>query len=475
MKVVLINPPIETKYRSWYPLGIGYIAANLIQNGFEVEVIDLIGEVLSREEFIERIKLEKAECFGIGGIITAFNNVIDIAKYIREQHPDSFIFAGNTVVYTIPEIILNNSDIEVIVLGEGEETTVDLLQTVKEKKDIRHVRGITFKDKSGDIIITEKREPVKELEKLPFPAWDLLPVKNYFQNTGSRYCLVSTVRGCPYNCTFCCKTFIDYKVRYRSPESIIAELLEFHKRYNISSFYFFDDLSMVNKKNLLKFCELKKKSKLSSMPWRMTGRINLMDEKIAKLLKLSNCSDIGFGIESLDQSVLDSLNKKTTVEQIEKTLLICEKYGINYTGSSFMIGAINETTESVNKSRTFCIKHNLRYEPHFITPFPGTQLYDYAIKNKLIRDEISYLKKLSMQGNTNYLLVNLTKNFSDKELEELKTKSLFFPKQNINISFKAIAKGIKTLFNDPKIFIVKLKSKIRGYKGNFDRYSNTWD
>ena len=140
-----------------------------------------------------------------------------------------------------------------------------------------------------------------------------------------------------------------------------------------------------------------------------------------------------------------------------------------------MIGAINETTESVNKSRKFCIKHNLRYEPHFITPFPGTQLYDYAIKNKLIRDEISYLKKLSMQGNTNYLLVNLTKNFSDKELEELKTKSLFFPKQNINISFKAIAKGIKTLFNDPKIFIVKLKSKIRGYKGNFDRYSNTWD
>ena len=106
MKVVLVNPPIETSRRSWFPLGIGYLASVLRNNGYEVEVVDCIGNAITRKDFIGIVKETNARCFGIGGIITAYNSVSDIASYIRENVPDAFIFAGNTVAYSIPEHIL---------------------------------------------------------------------------------------------------------------------------------------------------------------------------------------------------------------------------------------------------------------------------------------------------------------------------------------------------------------------------------
>lgn len=474
MKVVLVNPPIETNYRTWYPIGIAQVAAVLLQRGIEVEIIDLIGTDLSRNEFIHRIKFEEAKYFGIGGLITAFSNVVDIARYIRDQHPDSFIFAGNTVANTIPEIILNTTEIEAVVLGEGEETVHELLLALEDKRDINQVNGIMFKDVCGNIITTGKREPVKDLDELPYPAWEYLPMENYFRNANKRYCLVSTVRGCPYRCSFCCRTFLGYKPRFRSPRSVISELLEFHGRYNISTFNFFDDLSMCKKKNLLEFCELKMQSKLSSMPWTISGRVNLIDEELSKTLKYSNCTDVGFGIESIEQDVLDSLNKGVTVEQIERALAICEKYKLYYGSSSFMIGAINETAESVRKSSAFAKKHNLRYEPHFMTPFPKTEIYDYAIKEGIIKDELEYLRKLSLQGNTDFLLVNLTKNLSDKELIDLKAENLFFPiSEKPSMSFERMVKIIKTL-SHPKEFVTKVHNKFKGKK-TYNRYSNIWE
>ena len=132
MNVTLINPPLNMSSRRWFPLGIGYIAAVLQQNGFQVEIIDCIGDNISRKNFLERIRKVKSHCFGIGGIVTAFSSVVDIAKYIREAHPDAFIFAGNTVAYTIPEILLHHTSINAVVCGEGELTTLDLVTAVNE-------------------------------------------------------------------------------------------------------------------------------------------------------------------------------------------------------------------------------------------------------------------------------------------------------------------------------------------------------
>jgi len=176
MKVVLINPAIEMNSRLWYPIGIGYLASVLLQNNYEVEIIDIIGSNLSRKDFESKIKESDAKYFGIGGILTAFNNVIDTASIIRKHHPDSKIFAGNTVGYTIPEILLKNSEIEIIVFGEGEKTILDLLKAFINNEDLNHVEGLAFKDSNNTIKYTKPRPVIDDLDSLPYPAWELLPV-----------------------------------------------------------------------------------------------------------------------------------------------------------------------------------------------------------------------------------------------------------------------------------------------------------
>ena len=427
MKICLINPPVEMNNRLWYPIGICYVAASLINNGFQVEIIDVIGENLSRDKFKKRLFGCHADFFGIGGLIMAFNNVVDIARMIKETHPHSFIFAGNTVGSTIPEILLHNSSVDAIIMGEGEITTVDLIEAVKNGKKLEDVKGIAFKTEESNVFITSPRPPIENLDELPYPAWDLIPMKNYFENYGRNVYPVSSVRGCPYNCIFCCKTFIGYKVRSRSPESILNELIEIKKRFDIESFMFFDDLFLYNKKRAIEFCQLKEKSPLKDMEWTASARVDSLNDELLLALKKSNCIDLGVGFESASQNILDFYNKKITIEQSQKAIDLCKKYDMALNGASFMIGAPDETLETVKESVDFCRKNGLRYEPHFVTPYPKTPLYDYAIQKNLIKDELGYIKKISKYGNTNYIILNLTHNFTDQELYTLREKSIYFP------------------------------------------------
>lgn len=456
MKICLINPPAQMNRRLWYPIGIGYVASSLINAGFDVEIIDVIGENLSKNEFKERLSDSHADSFGIGGLIMAFNNVVEIAEMIKEAYPEVFIFAGNTVGYTIPEILLKNSAVEAIVMGEGEITTVNLMKAIEIEGKIEKVKGISYQDENGDIIYTPPQAPIENLDDLPYPAWDLIPMNNYFENHGHRSYPISTVRGCPFNCTFCCKTFIDYKVRSRSPESIIEELMEVNKKFNIESIKFFDDLFLYNKKRAIKFCELKEKSPLKDMEWSGSGRADSFDEELIVVLKKSNCVTLGFGFESesASQDILNIYNKRTTVDQLQKAADLFKKFRIGDPETSWLIGAPNETKQTVEMSIKFCRRNGLRYEPHFVTPYPKTALYDYAREKGLIGDKLEYVKSVSKFGNTNYLIVNLTDNFTDEELIELHNKSKYFlPKLSKHIIYYA-NNAIKTYKNEGMLKVI---------------------
>ncbi len=205
----------------------------------------------------------------------AFNNVLEIANLVRENYPNAFIFAGNTVASTIPETLLSNSPVQVCVMWEGEYTTVDLMNTLKEGKYVENVKGIVFKDENCNIIKTPSHPVIKNLDELPFPAWDLIPMENYMKNINYNF-PISSVRGCPYNCTFCCKTFLFNKVRGRSPQHIIKELVEAKNRFNIKKFCFFDDLFVYNRDRVIEFCDLKLKTpEIKNIPWECSARVNL--------------------------------------------------------------------------------------------------------------------------------------------------------------------------------------------------------
>jgi len=163
------------------------------------------------------------------------------------------------------------------------------------------------------------------------------------------------------------------------------------------------------------------------MPWTISARVNLFDEELAGYLKKTFCSDIGFGIESYDQNILDSINKKVKIEEIDKAISICKQFELNYSGSSFMVGYFDENEETIKKSSEFAMKNNLRYEPHFMTPYPGTKLYEFARQKGLIIDEVEYIKRIALQGNTSSLILNLTNHLSDEQLTIYRNKYIFFP------------------------------------------------
>jgi anaerobic magnesium-protoporphyrin IX monomethyl ester cyclase len=487
MKVVLINPAVDMKNANWFPIGLGYIASVLQQAGFEVELIDIPGEGLIREDFQAKLSKVEADAFGIGGLVTAFNNVVDAAAYIRSAHPGAFLFSGNTVAYSIPEILLKNSEVSAIVLGEGEITVVELMRAVKEGRDLSEIKGLVYKDVNGNLVKTGNREAIKDIDALPFPAWDLMPIGRYFQNTKYRYCVVSTVRGCPYNCVYCCKTFMGYQIRYRMPASIMDELLTFHKKYGMDVFYFFDDLSTVNKARMLEFCRLKMNSIIKDVRWTISARVNLVDEELIIALKQAGCSQIGFGFESMDQGMLDSINKKVTVAQNEQAAALCDKHDMNYGGTSFMVGYVNESEDEIRKTAAFCRQHDLRYEPHFMTPFPETELYRYAQNAGLIKDELAYVKRLALQGNTSHLLINLTKNLGDAELTALRDKYIFYTspyRKKGKLSMRKVIARAGILLKLPPGLMLKniwremgnlVKSRYRDVVKEESRDSNIWE
>lgn len=485
MKICLINPPVQMNRRLWYPIGICYVAASLIDNGYEVEIIDVIGENLSKDDFKKRLSNCHADSFGIGGLIMAFNNVVDIARMIREIFPNSFIFAGNTVGSTIPEILLKNSQVNAIVLGEGEITTVHLVEAVKNGSKLDYVEGIAYKNEGDEVVITSPRPPIENLDDLPYPAWDIVPMNNYFDNYGRRVYSISSVRGCPYNCTFCCKTFIGYKVRAQSPEYIINELIEAKKHFNFDSFAFLDDLFLYNKKRAIEFCNLKAESQFRDVKWTASARVNSLDEELCEALSKSHCIELGIGFESASQDVLDFYNKGIKVKQFQKAVDLCKKYNIGLSGASFIIGAANETYDSVKASVDFCKRNGLRYEPHFATPYPKTKLYDFALQKGLIGDELEYVKTISRYGNTNNLIINLTENFTDEELCALRDKSVYFPYDTSKTIKYYIKEGIKIWKQDgifklmgkanshlPQVY-EKILSPIRAPKR--EKFSNEWD
>ncbi len=490
MKVVLINPALEMNNACWFPIGLGYIASVLRRAGFEVELIDIIGEGLSRKDFQTRLASVKADAFGIGGIVTAYNNAVDAASYIRAAHPGAFIFAGNTVAYSIPELLLKTSEVSAIVLGEGEMTAAELMKAVRDGRPLTEVKGLMFKGRNGELVNTGERPPIENIDELPLPAWDLMPMERYFRNAKTRYCVISTVRGCPFSCTYCCKTFMGYRIRYRTPKSIMNELLVFNEKYGMDVFHFFDDLSTVNKSRMLEFCGLKMDSALKKVKWTITARVNLVDDELIKALKGAGCSQISFGFESMDQKILDSINKKVTVEQNEQALALCEKHDMDCGSSSFMVGYIDESEEQMRRSAEFCRKHYLRYEPHYMTPFPGTELYRYSLEKGLIKNELEYLRELSRQGNTDYLLLNITKEISDAELTALRAKYLYYTspyREKGRLSPRKLTAKLTSLLNlPPKLLAETVKRKflsLTGFKTKGSggsasaeqRYSNIWE
>lgn len=434
MKMLLINPPV----REWakpnvFPLGLGYIAAVLKKEGFDVDVMDINAYRWDKHEVEARIAKSDCDTFGIGAIVTVYFYVKWLIEVVKRHHPDKKVVVGGSVGTSIPHIILEKTEADIVCLGEGEITTVELLKSIQENPDdLYGVDGIWFKTAEGTIVKNKKRKPISDLDTLPLPAWELFPLETYLKNPigapnrnkwidGSAAepvplsMNINGTRGCPYQCIYCYHDFMGQGYRHRSPESILKEIRLLYEDHGVTYFHFTDDEYCLKKGFLYEFCKKIKEEFNQKITWGCAGRVNLMTEGLIAAMAEAGCVLIGYGIESGSQKMLDVMKKGVTVGQSKEAIRLTQKY-LGWADCSFMIGTPGENRETIQETINFCKELDLAPEViFFMTPYPGTELYRMAMEQGRIIDEEEYVLNLGEQGEK--VRVNFSE-LSDKELME---------------------------------------------------------
>ncbi|GBE05732.1 MAG TPA: radical SAM protein [Nitrospirae bacterium] len=432
MKVLLINPPreneiignnpsiIEEERGFNPPLGLLYIAAYLEKHTeHEISVIDAQVERLNYSSLAARISEFAPDIAGLTTMTMTLIDVMKTAGIIKQTDKNIKVVLGGPHVHLFPEESVNLRNVDYIVLGEGEEAFKDLLDHMDNKQALMNIAGLVFKE-DGNIIHTGLRPPIKDLDRLPFPARHLVPYKKYTSllSKGNIATTVFTSRGCPFKCTFCDRPHLGKVFRARSAGNVVDEL-ELCSKLGIHDFLFYDDTFTVNKKRVMDICNEIVKRKLD-IGWDIRARIDTVDEEMLKNLKKAGCRGIHYGIEAGTEKILKVLNKRITILQAQHVFDLTRKYRIPIL-AYFMIGNPAETRDDI--FTTFSVMKEL--DPDYVhmtilTPFPGTKIYFDGLKNGIIRKD--YWKEFAEDPKPDFIPPHWDELFSRNELNDLLVK-----------------------------------------------------
>jgi len=320
---------------------------------------------------------------GITSVTPSMPSAYAVAKIAKQIREDCTVVIGVPNVTFLPKQTLEECQhIDVVVKGEGEKMIKELTDAIEGKRPLESVKGIVFR-KENRIVENEPKPFIKNIDEIPFPSRDLLPMHLY-QANGVRYTTMITSRGCPFRCSFCSSSrlFGGYW-RGRSPENVLEEMKTIYEDYGIKNVEFMDDTFTLDRKRAEKICEgiIKEGWDIS---WGASSRVDTLSRKLVEKMKEAGCWILFLGIESGSQRILDAIGKRITLEQVRKAVKIVKDAGIQVLGS-FIIGFLQDTVETIKMTINFAKKLNLDYaEFSILTPYPGTPIYDYAIKNGLL-------------------------------------------------------------------------------------------
>lgn len=387
MDVLLINPPTceigdlpitRQLAAPAPPLGLVYLAAMLDEAGYTVEIVDMIPEGMRKEDLLTIIKKDCPLLVGISTVMINYNNSLKIAKSIKEYNPEIKVVLGGPHVSFIPAQALLNPFVDFVIVGEGEDTLVELAGFLKHgTPELEAINGLCF-HKNGAFTSNAKRALREDLDSLPFPARDKLVLKNYLM-PGT----IITSRGCPSKCIFCAANKLyEGTCRFRSISNIIEEMDTLCKTYGITEFFIADDTFTASRKRVLEFCEHMIKLK-ANYTWVCESRIDTIDEHLLQKMRKAGCIKIQFGVESGVQQILDKIRKGIKLEDVEERVKAAVGLGLNVI-CSFIIGHPDDTQETVRETIAFAKKlksfstNEATVKNFFslLTPLPGTYVYE---------------------------------------------------------------------------------------------------
>jgi anaerobic magnesium-protoporphyrin IX monomethyl ester cyclase len=419
MKILLINPPFD--YPSPYlpltePLSLGYLAAYLKKHHYEVEILDAVAKKAVRQnkmwhyglnfqEIRQKIKEFNPDVVGLTCPFSLrIDPVLKVAWLIKKINRKIIVVAGGIHPTIFPKETVNHKEIDYVIIGEGEKSFFDLIKHLETKKDnsTLSIDGCAFKHK-GKIKIIEKQNFIENLDSLPYPARDLIPMEFYFQNKTILYGLgehraasIITSRSCPYQCRFC-SMYLSHgiKWRFRSAENVYGEIEELVKKYGVQEIFIMDDNFTLNKERVMKICGLMIKNKLK-IRWNTPNgiRLDTLDKELIMMMKKSGCVNICVGIESGNEEIRNKvIGKKLSQEIIRKAVRLCQKANLPIIGF-FILGLPGETEKTFKDTLEMIKTLPLTMiTTSFFTPLPGTPLYETCLKNRYI--EKNYWQKLT--------------------------------------------------------------------------------
>ena len=422
MRVLLIQP----NYRRIYayaksknitpifpPFGLACIAAVLKQNDIPVKILEANAHDLNHEQIKQAIKEHNPDIVGVTATTSLIEEAHDIAKLCDKKIK---VIVGGIHASSLPvETLEKFQRFDYLLKGEGEFAMLELVKG----KAISKIKGLYYR-KNGKIKANKPRELMTDLDSLPFPARELLPMDKYFsagaKSQPSDYILSS--RGCPYNCIFCADHLVHgKKFRYRSPQNIIKEIEEIYKR-GAKDFDFIDDNFTMLPERVDKFCDLMIKKGLNKkVTWRCANgiRVDRITPKLLRKMKRAGCYMVSLGIESGNEQILTNMKKAINLDKVKRAVRWCNEIGIETRGL-FMFGNLGENEKTMRDTIDFAKSLNLDTATFHITiPFPNTDYWKIVKKEGSIypenyRDYIAYGNVIFQHGELNdKLLINMQK------------------------------------------------------------------
>ena len=373
MRVLLINPFYPISETPSPPLGLACLASALTAAGVEVKILDLVVFPYGQSMLQTLLEDFKPQVVGITAVTMTFDNAIGVLEDIKHMDPNILtVMGGPHVSFCARDTLQAFPQLDVIVLGEGEGTIVELILSYENDRAWAGIDGIAYRN-GTEICLTAKRDPIEKLDELPFPDRRLLPLGRY-RALGMPISL-TTSRGCPYKCIFCVgRKMVGGRIRYRSADNIVDEL-EYLSTLNFHQINIADDLFTANKNHCNAVCDEIINRGLQ-LRWTSFARVDTVSEAVLKKMKAAGCRAVSFGIESANPQILKTIRKGITLQQVEDAVHMCKKAEIT-PFASFILGLPGETPQTVKETIEFANrlkKLGLSYGFHLLAPFPGTEV-----------------------------------------------------------------------------------------------------
>ncbi|MBD3186736.1 radical SAM protein [Candidatus Bathyarchaeota archaeon] len=398
--IILFRAPFWLSAKSVYsqvnpPIGLGYLASSLEQAGFTAIIIDMALHDIQWESIIRYIKKKRPLFVGISALTLYYDGMKKLSKFIKAHSPDTMVILGGVHPSVLPRYSLRECKADAVSIGEGEQTIVELARAIANGAlDLSGIKGLAIW-KDGEIIFTEKRDLIKDLDTLPMPAWYKINPNIYPKNPHGfllKYLQVAPIfssRGCPHDCSYCasCK-FWGQKIRFRSPVKVVDEIEYLHDEFGIREIHFWDDNLTLKRSHIVGICKEIIKRGLNHMAFCTPNgvRVDTLNDTVLKWMKAAGFYKMTFAVESGSPELLRKSNKKTSLLKIAKNTVLAKKMGF-ILNSFFMLGFPGETRETMEETVRFACALPFDYSTFFIMkPLPGSAIFEQWRQGRSIKD-----------------------------------------------------------------------------------------